>query len=221
MRDEANARFECCSDVEHVLKVGREFQMEDRMRGAHYDTAKLLCDTIEYLYERVPKPDPDWKAICEKCHDGDIEPDCEYYGEPNGCNSPIYGEHPKANPGNAAAMREALKPWIAFAEWLLENAGKDKLGEAIRENGPIIRQRMEELRAALSAPARNCDVGTLTEQQQRFHDFCEKMQHTDKACCGGCPIAHLRVKGVIGNSCELAWAQMPYEADKKGEEDGN
>ena len=60
--------------------------------------------------------------------------------------------------GNAAAMREVLKPWIAFAEWLLENAGKDKLGEAIRENGPIIRQRMEELRAALSAPPRNCDL---------------------------------------------------------------
>ena len=66
------------------------------------------------------------------------------------------------------------------------------------------------INAALSAPARNCDVGTLTEQQQMFHDFCEKMQHTDKACCGGCPIVHLRMQGVIDNGCELAWAQMPY-----------
>ena len=121
--------------------------------------ATELVGIIDEAVTNSHKPDPDWKAICEKCHDGDIEPDCKYYGEPNGCNSPIYGEHPKAKPvGNAAAMREALKPWIAFAEWLLENAGKEKLGEAIRENGPIIRQRMEELRAALSAPPRNCDM---------------------------------------------------------------
>ena len=59
--------------------------------------------------------------------------------------------------GDAARLREALEPWIAFAEWLLENAGKDALGVAIRDNGPIIRQRLEELRAALSAPPRNCD----------------------------------------------------------------
>lgn len=37
----------------------------------------------------------EWKATCAKCMDGDIEPrHCQYYGEPNGCNSPIYGEHP-------------------------------------------------------------------------------------------------------------------------------
>ena len=41
----------------------------------------------------LPKPDPEWKDICAKCKDGDIEPrHCEYYGEPNGCNSPIYGD---------------------------------------------------------------------------------------------------------------------------------
>ena len=72
---------------------------------------------------------------------------------------------------------------------------------------------VEKARRALAEPPRNCDAGTLTEQQQRFHDFCEKMQHTDKACCGGCPIVYLRMKGVIDNSCELAWAQMPYEKE--------
>ena len=36
-----------------------------------------------------------WTEICAKCKEGDIEPRyCEYYGEPNGCNSPTYGEHP-------------------------------------------------------------------------------------------------------------------------------
>ncbi len=169
MSDEANARFECCCDVEHVLKVGREFQMEDRMRGATYDTAKLLCDTIEYLYERVPKPDPDWKAICEKCNDGEIEPDCEYYGEPNGCNSPIYGEHPKAEPvGNAAAMREALV-------WM-----KERMTAAIYDGSFDCDEALDKIDAALSAPARNCDVeyADRVEMYGAFKDWCKAKGHT-------------------------------------------
>ena len=36
-----------------------------------------------------------WEETCRKCVDGEIEPTfCRYYGEPNGCNSPTYGEHP-------------------------------------------------------------------------------------------------------------------------------
>ena len=67
------------------------------------------ADRIEAAWKRerealAPEPDPNWKAICAKCHDGEIEPECEYYGESNGCNSPIYGEHPKSS----AAMRDAL-----------------------------------------------------------------------------------------------------------------
>lgn len=52
----------------------------------------------------------EWKEICSKCSEGEIEPKfCEYYGEPNGCNSPICGEHPTV--GNMAAIRE-------FAEYV-------------------------------------------------------------------------------------------------------
>jgi hypothetical protein len=36
-------------DIDHILKVGRDFQNTDTWRGAHFDTVKLLCDTIEYL----------------------------------------------------------------------------------------------------------------------------------------------------------------------------
>ena len=108
--------------------------------------------------------------------------------------------------GNAAALREAVIKALTLlhvCDWP-SGVSLDGVGEVIRE-----------IDSALDKPPRNCDMGTLTEQQQRFRDFCEKMQHTDRACCGGCPIVYLRVKGVIGNSCELAWAQMPYA--EKGE----
>lgn len=45
-------------DIDHILKVGRDFQNTDTWRGAHFDTVKLLCDTIEYL--RKP-----WTRNCD------------------------------------------------------------------------------------------------------------------------------------------------------------
>ena len=110
----------------------------------------------------------------------------------------------RTSDGNAAAMREAL---ISVRSDLWDMMGTTS--EALKDK--IAMNICATIRAALAKPPRNCDVGTLTEQQQRFHNFCEKMQHTEKACCGGCPIVHLRMQGVINNSCELAWAQMPYK----------
>ena len=46
-------RFDLCQSVETVLKIGREFQKKDGFRGAHFDTVKLLCDTIEDLNEQL------------------------------------------------------------------------------------------------------------------------------------------------------------------------
>ncbi len=108
--------------------------------------------------------------------------------------------------GNHQKMREALLEIETVA------------GEAV-ENGtmelPQYSKIVDIAEKALSEPARNCDVGSMAEQRQRFHAYCEKMQNTDKACCGGCPIVKLRLDGTIGNSCELAWAQMPYESEAK------
>lgn len=119
---------------------------------------------IEAAWKRetsqFPQPDPDWKAICEKCHDGDIEPDCEYYCEPNGCNSPIYGEHPKAEPvGNAAAMREALmriKHLFRDINLCVDILGNEAY--AIAD-------------AALSAPPRNCDIYPTNEDAWRSYQL--------------------------------------------------
>ena len=61
---------------------------------------------------------------------------------------------------------------------------------------------------ALSAPPRNCDVGTPKEQDERFKAFCASYWHPNNvdAECAGCPINEM-----AGAECEFAWAQMPYE----------
>lgn len=54
--------------VEKILKIGRDLQHSDPWRGATHDTAKLLCDTIEVLNEKLNgyfmapvEPDPGLK----------------------------------------------------------------------------------------------------------------------------------------------------------------
>jgi len=107
----------------------------------------------------------DWKETCIKCADGEIEPTyCEYYGEPNGCNSPTYQEHPPVC--NAAAMREALS-------WIL-----DKIAELRERNPnvvPCVRDAIDWIENwasyALSKPSRNCDkFATWKEASSAFED---------------------------------------------------
>lgn len=89
--------------------------------------------------------------------------------------------------GNTAKMREALE------------AIKDTL-DKWRLNGVEYWQYSELFDIAntvLSAPPRNCDVGTAEEQYRRFLKFC----HGE--ICEKCPVHDAR-------SCKLAWAQMPY-----------
>ncbi len=189
MSDEA--RFGLCRNVEHVLDIGRDFQNQDRLHGAHYDTVKLLCDTIEYLRDQLPKPDPDWEAICERCRDGDLEPDCEYYGEPNGCNSPIYGEHPRTMPaGNAAEMRETLvalqarfeKNVMAYQDRYFKFTGwhwHKKAKEAARWRD-VFSELNEQCKSALATPPRNCDrkFADRPAMYYEFKDWCNKKGHT-------------------------------------------
>ena len=53
---------------------------------------------------------------------------------------------------------------------------------------------------------RNCDVGTVAEQAERFHSFCKSnKQHGDVYSCERCRLNSIE-------DCELAWSQMPYEA---------
>ena len=96
--------------------------------------------------------------------------------------------------GNAAAMREALSDacYAMFNFLKTQNGGYEEMAEAL-----------DKAKSALSAPPRNCDIGTAEEQAERFDEFCYNHRSREKGC-GDCPLLE-------GGPCELAWAQMPYE----------
>ena len=69
------------------------------------------------------------------------------------------------------------------------------------------------VKSALSAPPRNCDVGTPDEQAKRFEDFCLEhigcAEQTGGRHCVGCPLVNASKN--VTQECGLYWAQMPYE----------
>ena len=70
------------------------------------------------------------------------------------------------------------------------------------------------IQKAISKPPRNCDVGSVAEQKERFKDFCKegKLSRIDLGayCAYDCPCRD-------SYDCKLEWAQMPYE-ERKGDE---
>ena len=58
--------------------------------------------------------------------------------------------------------------------------------------------------SALAIPLRNCDIGTVEEQQERFKYFCRR---EDGGTCLCCPCASYE-------DCVLAWTQLPYESEE-------
>lgn len=98
-------------------------------------------------------------------------------------------EASRHKPGNAAAMREALEAYLA----LWNNGTMNDLDK--------LRRVVGNMRAALSAPARQCDVGTPDELDRRRSAYCR--DHS----CRICPLRDSENGGV---SCDITWSQMPY-----------
>lgn len=103
--------------------------------------------------------------------------------------------------GNVAAMREAL-------EDVLEKIDRWRT-DGVMEHCQYS-QLFDIADSALAAPARNCDVGTAEEQNNRFRKFCGKQPF-----CEGCKMPGRKpLHDIGGMKCALAWAQMPYEAQE-------
>ena len=62
----------------------------------------------------------DWIKICADCREGYPPKDCEYYGEPRGCNAPTYGGPP---PRYYEELREENKRLRAALKPILKGKG--------------------------------------------------------------------------------------------------
>ena len=99
--------------------------------------------------------------------------------------------------GNAAAMREALEAVVKVG--YPHNFQKE--APHIRAYCYEITTAIKKCFAALSAPPRNCDVGTEEEQFKRFNKFCFPIK---------CRECKLYTEEELYD-CIFRWAQMPYE----------
>ena len=118
-------------------------------------------------------------------------------------------------PGNVAALREALiKARAAICHharyqcqslsWENSNV-QANCGDVLCSWRGLCEAKTA-INAALSAPPRNCDVGTAEEQVLRWREFCA---YKNGGVCDGCPC--LANDGV--EACYARWEQMPYEAE--------
>lgn len=53
---------------------------------------------------------------------------------------------------------------------------------------------------------RNCDVGTVKEQAERFFALCHRYASSEEGC-PSCPV-------YADNPCGIAWAQLPYKPEE-------
>lgn len=69
---------------------------------------------------------------------------------------------------------------------------------------PVEAARVRAAMLAYEKKPRNCDVGSVQEQEARFEAFCHAHRSLER-CCEDCPIVADRA------SCEFAWSQLPHK----------
>ena len=97
----------------------------------------------------------------------------------------------------SSKLREALSDacYAMFNFLKTQNGGYEEMAIAL-----------DKAKSALAEPVRNCDVGTVDEQLDRYGLFCQNE----------CPVCEERHSCHICGEryrmkCMAAWAQMPYE----------
>lgn len=81
-------------------------------------------------------------------------------------------------------------------------------------NSAEVAAMIAEADEVLAKPERNCDVGTVEEQEKRWRCNCG---HGIPRCCKCAVYAEAKKLGLVKNrylmscDCKFIWAQMPYE----------
>ena len=100
-------------------------------------------------------------------------------------------------------LREALKKCMELGEKIDESLGTDESTVwNCRYERSFANSIVEIAKEALAEPLRNCDIGTVAEQKERFDKYCFSRK------CYECPVYFQNQKSV---DCGLWWAQMQYD----------
>lgn len=102
--------------------------------------------------------------------------------------------------GNQMKMREALVKILRLA-----NVTAD--GENWDWNNAIAENVVKVVKEALSAPPRNCDVGTPDERMHRYHELCREISDRHERIGAHAPS--------FAFPTEFEWEDRPYE-EKEG-----
>lgn len=181
------------------------------MRNCERHHFSLASASMEYIFKNnfplVNQWTQDiWTKFCVWLMD-ESEPDAivlEEGGKPTKDNPakpieplPAVRDMSPESPSNVAAIRKAMVRIKNVADDYEQCATKAGALDTIYDIAC----------AALTAPARNCDVGTADEQAERFDAECKRHEH-----CTPCPIhaAWGEFKGGKPKSCQTIWGQMPY-----------
>lgn len=154
-----------------------------------YDLRECATDYLRVLADRIEAADHRFREITKMIpHEEAATAEME-------TTTPTSEESSAV--GNASARREALEQILWCLGWMSDNAENKIIKDHLAK--PI-----ELAKSALSAPPRNCDVGTADEQVSRYNKFC--MQRA----CSECPF--YVASDLL--ACGVRWAQMTYEESK-------
>ena len=104
--------------------------------------------------------------------------------------------------GNAAKMRDALQKCDALLKRITNSAFFIDASMGLTIDAIDVGSAITE---ALAEPIRNCDVGTVEQQCERFRKFCFQR------LCENCPMYSKESY----SECGLMWSQMPYDEVNK------
>lgn len=212
--------YETIRDIIHEMEAGTGANMPiscERADAILRDYAHRLREALAFeravhgkILSMLAHTSRKWQTVYASLNDEVAPVEREYYGEPDGGNSPTHNASMQTNPiqsvtdcnqvGNTAKMRKALEQVKLIAECTsgLQFADNDKLRD--------IAQTAE---AALAAPPRNCDVyKTVEELVYAMKDFCDNRVKLGFGC-KECPLW-----APVGG-CAIAFAYDAYEGESK------
>ena len=165
---------------DELLKHGYKVVSVDRMAD--------IIDRIEAAWKREREAGAEAAQIC-----GEIG---EMIGREAACKQSVTNCN---HFGNAEKMRAALEKADAVLSLISKSAWFIDANFSV--NKAVI-EAVNAIEAALSAPPRNCDVGTPEDQHNRFMRFCDSKSMG--YCWGrGC------------RKCMAQWGQIPYEGENE------